>query len=158
MKQTFRTSCSLVLCLFLSVSLNAQGYSDGYSRVLDYLMSYPFDFLEKTEFELSGLQEPPGRMPVGKGFWSISLHQGPGGGADYNSYFKFNTGYSPLYVLISKKSAMSFGLSFSGSNALGITFNDLKSHLEQNHGVVFDRNGFHNRSLIKTGEVLSMLG
>lgn len=142
MKHKFLTFFTLANSLLISSCLNAQSYSDGYFKVLDYFVACPFDFLGKTEFELSGFQQPPEGMPVSKGYWSISLQQVPGGGADYDSYFKITTGYSPVYVLMGKSSRISFGLSFSGSNSLGITFHDLKNHLEQDRGVIFDKNGF----------------
>lgn len=130
------------LSFFSTLSSYAQSYSERYFALLDYLVTYPYDFLGKTEFELANLQEPPEGMPVSEDFWSVKLLEVPGGGVDYDFFFEITTGYSPLYVNMAKNSRLSFNLRFAGSNSLGVTFSDLRNHLELRRGVVFDKDGF----------------
>jgi hypothetical protein len=108
-------------------------YEKGYFRLLDYLLAYPYDFLDKTTLEVSNMQSPPPNLPVSKTNWSVYVSPTN----DPNRQFaNIETGYSPITVAFSKGAA--FSVSYLES--MEIKFGELKIHLEKK-GIVLDKSG-----------------
>jgi hypothetical protein len=107
-----------------------QEYANGYFKLLDYFIRYPYDFLGKTEFELLSLQKAPPSIPINNEYWSVQLQKAEQQ-ADYGSYVTIRTGYSPVHVFFGRVQQLSFGFQYPGSKSLEITIDVIKNHFNE---------------------------
>ena len=111
-------------------------YEARYFELLDYMLAYPYDFLGKTTFQISSMQEPPVNVPVTKSYWHVSVRANPNDPND--KIAEIETGYSPIYVSFSKP-GIAYSIAYMQSMA--IEFAKLKEHLEKK-AIVLNQSGY----------------